>query len=54
MEKLVKAVPGVARCRAHWDQSLIDIWFEADTQVDDEKIREAVLKANMTPGETVK
>ena len=54
MEKLVDAVPGVARSRARWDKGHIDIWFETDAQVDDDAIRAAILRANMTPGEKLR
>ncbi len=70
MEKLVDAVPGVARSRARWDKALIDIWLESDAQemydmhchscvtsIDvplDDAIRAAVLRANLTPGEKLR
>jgi len=54
LEKLVEAVPGVDRSRARWDMAIIDIWFEADAKVDDEALRAAIHRANLTAGERLR
>jgi hypothetical protein len=54
LEKLVDAVPGVARSRARWDLAILDVWVTPDAEVSDDALRSAILRANLTPGERLR
>ena len=47
-------VDGVVRCRVNWSGAYADIWYEAGNEPKEADIRDAVKRANFTPGERVK
>jgi len=54
LEKLVTATPGVARSRAYWNTATLDVWVESGAEVDEDALRDAIHRANFTPGERLK
>lgn len=50
LAKLVKKVEGVREAEVNWKEQRVKVTFHEDSAVDDEKIFEAIRKANFTPG----
>ncbi len=50
LAKLVEKVDGVSQTEVNWKEQRIKVTFTKEASVDDEKIYEAIRKANFTPG----
>jgi len=50
LEKLVNGIDGVSNSRANWEKQKLVVIIAPGAQVSDERIFEAVRRANFTPG----
>lgn len=54
VEKLVKKIPGVQYAEASWVQKQLVVTVSPEVKLDDEYIRDAIKRANFTPGKRIK
>lgn len=54
LEKLVEAIPGVIDSKASWQDKSVSVKISKDEEVNDNDIRNAIERANFTPGERLK
>jgi copper chaperone CopZ len=53
VEKLVKKVPGVEQAEANWEQQRLTVIVRQGSELNDDDIYDAVLRANFTPGKRI-
>jgi hypothetical protein len=50
---LVKRIPAIQDAQANWEQKRLIVSIRTGTQLNDEDIRDAIRRANFTPGERI-
>ncbi len=54
VEKLVGKIPGVQYSQANWVQKQLVVTVQPEVELNDEDIRDAIERANFTPGKRIK
>ena len=54
LEKLVNKIPGVLDCEANWKEKQLLVRIQKGAEVIDDKIFDAIQRANFTPGKRLK
>ncbi len=54
MVKLLKKIPGVSEAEAGWKQKRVTVTAKLGAQLDDQKVFDAIKRANFTSGKRLK
>ncbi len=54
VEKLIAKIPEVEKAEANWQEKQVAVSIQAGAQLDDQQVRDAIRRANFTPGKRIK
>jgi copper chaperone CopZ len=54
VEKLIAKIPEVEKAEANWQEKQVAVVIQAEAQLDDQQVWDAIRRANFTPGKRIK
>ena len=54
VEKLVDEIPAVEKCEANWKEKQLTVVVKPGSELKDEDVVDAIVRANLTPGERLR